>query len=61
MKKVFVAGVVSALTLVSAINARSFPTETIRIIVPFTAGGSNDVVAREIANGLQASFSAGLR
>ena len=57
MKKVFVAGVVSALTLVSTINAQSFPTETIRIIVPFTAGGSNDVVAREIANGLQASFN----
>ena len=57
MKKVFVAGVVSALTLVSTINVQSFPTETIRIIVPFTAGGSNDVVAREIANGLQASFN----
>ena len=28
-----------------------------RIIVPFTPGGSNDVVAREIASGLQASLN----
>jgi tripartite-type tricarboxylate transporter receptor subunit TctC len=34
-------------------NAQSFPNKTIRIIVPFTPGGSNDVVAREIASGLQ--------
>jgi tripartite-type tricarboxylate transporter receptor subunit TctC len=34
-------------------NAQSFPSKTIRIIVPFTPGGSNDVVAREIASGLQ--------
>ena len=30
-----------------------FPNKTMRIIVPFTPGGSNDVVAREIATGLQ--------
>ena len=34
-----------------------FPSKTIRIIVPFTPGGSNDVVAREIATGLQASLN----
>src|SRR5215204_2680179 len=34
-------------------TAQSFPNKTIRIIVPFTPGGSNDVVAREIATGLQ--------
>jgi tripartite-type tricarboxylate transporter receptor subunit TctC len=34
-------------------NSQGFPNKTIRIIVPFTPGGSNDVVAREIANGLQ--------
>src|SRR5713101_3658151 len=33
-----------------------FPGKTLRIIVPFTPGGSNDVVAREIAAGLQASL-----
>jgi len=34
-----------------------FPNKTLRIIVPFTPGGSNDVVAREIASGLQASLN----
>ena len=34
-----------------------FPNKTLRIIVPFTPGGSNDVVAREIATGLQASLN----
>src|SRR5262245_64976778 len=34
-----------------------FTSKTIRIIVPFTPGGSNDVVAREIATGLQASLN----
>ncbi len=37
-------------------NAQGFPNKTIRIIVPFTPGGSNDVVAREIATGLQESL-----
>ena len=35
---------------------KAFPSKTIRIIVPFTPGGSNDVVAREIATGLQDSL-----
>ena len=43
-----------ALASTAAADAQSFPSKTIRIIVPFTPGGSNDVVAREIANGLQA-------
>src|SRR5262244_3855079 len=34
-----------------------FPNKLIRIIVPFTPGGSNDVVAREIATGLQARLN----
>ena len=34
--------------------AQDFPSKTIRIIVPFTPGGSNDMVAREIATGFQA-------
>jgi tripartite-type tricarboxylate transporter receptor subunit TctC len=48
-----------AVALLTAIGAPStvaqdFPNQTIKIIVPFTPGGSNDVVAREIATGLQA-------
>jgi len=42
-----------ALASVSTAAAQGFPSQTIRIIVPFTPGGSNDVVAREIAQGLQ--------
>jgi tripartite-type tricarboxylate transporter receptor subunit TctC len=34
-----------------------FPSKTLHIIVPFTPGGSNDVVAREIATGLQARLN----
>src|SRR5438477_4162207 len=34
-----------------------FPNKTLHIIVPFTPGGSNDVVAREIATGLQARLN----
>jgi tripartite-type tricarboxylate transporter receptor subunit TctC len=40
----------------SPAHAQGFPSKTIRIIVPFTPGGSNDVVAREIASGLQDSL-----
>ena len=53
MKKLLAACVIAA-TSVSAAGAQNFPNQTIRIIVPFTPGGSNDVVAREIATGLQA-------
>jgi tripartite-type tricarboxylate transporter receptor subunit TctC len=53
-----VAGVVVAALVacgaISLVWAQSFPNKTIRIIVPFTPGGANDVVAREIASGLQA-------
>jgi tripartite-type tricarboxylate transporter receptor subunit TctC len=55
MKKLLAACVIAA-AFVSNASAQSFPSQTIRIIVPFTPGGSNDVVAREIANGLQDRF-----
>jgi tripartite-type tricarboxylate transporter receptor subunit TctC len=42
---------------ISSAFAQGFPSKTIRIIVPFTPGGSNDVVAREIATGLQARLN----
>src|SRR5476651_932947 len=44
---------VMAVAFISSAGAQGFPNKTIRIIVPFTPGGSNDVVAREIATGLQ--------
>ncbi len=53
MKKFIAACAVTA-ALMSTASAQGFPNQTIKIIVPFTPGGSNDVVAREIAAGLQA-------
>src|SRR5262245_28366290 len=43
-----------AMAIVGSAAAQNFPNQTIKIIVPFTPGGSNDVVARELAAGLQA-------
>jgi tripartite-type tricarboxylate transporter receptor subunit TctC len=52
MKKLLAACAIILASAATA-NAQGFPSQTIRIIVPFTPGGSNDVVAREIAQGLQ--------
>jgi len=48
-----VIALVAALAFLPTDCAQAFPDKLIRIIVPFTPGGSNDVVAREIASGLQ--------
>ncbi|MGA7487053.1 MAG: tripartite tricarboxylate transporter substrate binding protein [Xanthobacteraceae bacterium] len=56
MTRLLAACAVAAAVLVSPVSAQSFPDKLIRIIVPFTPGGSNDVVAREIATGLQDRF-----
>jgi tripartite-type tricarboxylate transporter receptor subunit TctC len=45
---VLVASVLSA----SIASAESFPSRTVRIVVPFTAGGANDGVARAMADRL---------
>ena len=52
MKKLLLACIVVGAVVTTA-GAQNFPNQTIKIIVPFTPGGSNDVVAREIAQGLQ--------
>ena len=48
---------VVAAAFVSPARAQGFPNKTMRLIVPLTPGGSNDVVAREIATGLQAHLN----
>jgi tripartite-type tricarboxylate transporter receptor subunit TctC len=45
-------GLIASASLAPAL-AQGFPNKTIRIIIPFTPGGSNDVVGRELATGLQ--------
>ena len=48
---------IAALTLVDGqAHAQGFPDRLIRIIIPFTPGGSNDIVGRELANGFQERF-----
>src|SRR5215475_15773807 len=57
-RRAFIATLGGAAAWLFAASAEGrFPSKTIRIIVPFTPGGSNDVVAREIATGLQASLN----
>jgi tripartite-type tricarboxylate transporter receptor subunit TctC len=48
---------VAAAAGLTAAHSQGFPSKLIRIVVPFTPGGSNDVVAREIAAGLQDRFN----
>jgi tripartite-type tricarboxylate transporter receptor subunit TctC len=50
---VALAGVLAAAAQVSAQNAAAnFPTKPIRVIVPFAAGGGNDIFARLVGNKL---------
>jgi tripartite-type tricarboxylate transporter receptor subunit TctC len=57
MTRLLAACLVAAAVFGSAAHGQGFPNKMIRIIVPFTPGGSNDVVAREIAEGLQARLN----
>src|SRR5437764_9187781 len=50
------AAVAVAAALSSAVHAESFPGKPIKFIVPFPAGGINDVLARIAADKLQAKW-----
>lgn len=51
MKSVF-AGILTALLLGGAVEAQPYPTQPIRLLVPYAAGGLPDTVARIVAQGL---------
>src|ERR1041385_3699080 len=52
-----IASIVCALTrLASAAQAQEFPTGTVKLLVPFAAGGPTDVVARILADLLSARW-----
>jgi tripartite-type tricarboxylate transporter receptor subunit TctC len=53
MKTVLASLLVSALCGVSTVHAQSYPTKPIRMIVPYTPGGSIDTVGRLVADELQ--------
>ncbi|MBS0548120.1 MAG: tripartite tricarboxylate transporter substrate binding protein [Proteobacteria bacterium] len=54
-RRVFVGAAASA-AIVSRARAEDFPNRPLRILVPFTPGGTTDILAREIAAKLQASM-----
>lgn len=58
MRRLLAACAIAALAAFAApAGAQDFPNKLIRIIVPFTPGGSNDVVGRELAAGFQARWN----
>jgi tripartite-type tricarboxylate transporter receptor subunit TctC len=48
----FVATVLPALFICAAATAQNYPVRPVRLVVPFPAGGSNDIVGRVVATGL---------
>ncbi len=56
MRKLLAACAIATLAFSVPASAQDFPSKLIRIIVPFTPGGSNDVLARELATGFQARW-----
>ena len=51
---------VAAMTLAAplAVSAQDYPSDTVRVVIPFTAGGSNDSIGRYLADALGGHWDA---
>ena len=47
--RIALAGVCAALSFTGAAHAADYPSRPIKLVVPFAAGGSTDIVARLVA------------
>lgn len=57
LRRTFIAaGLVSLATLATPALAQKFPDRPITIVVPYGPGGTNDIVAREVAQKMQEQF-----
>jgi len=52
-------GATGAAIVTAPARAQTFPAKPLRLIVPFTPGGTTDILAREIAAKLQIAFGQG--
>src|SRR5260221_11153260 len=55
LRRRLLAGAVGA-GVVATARAQNFPAKPLHLIVPFTPGGTTDILAREIAAKLQVAF-----
>jgi tripartite-type tricarboxylate transporter receptor subunit TctC len=56
MLRIALAGAVLALGLAVAVQAQDYPSQPVKVVVPFPAGGGTDALARWFAKGLEAKF-----
>ena len=50
--RIALAGILGALALSGAAHAQGYPTKPIKLLVPFAAGGTTDLIARIVAEPL---------
>lgn len=56
MTRAVITSAAFAAVVMGAAHAQTFPSKTVRIVVPFPAGGSTDIIGRVVAEQLTAAF-----